>query len=48
MVDPEPVPAADQKKGILGKIFDKKPELQTPVEKTIVEYFSLYSYLKEV
>lgn len=47
-VDPEPVPAADQKKGILGKIFDKKPEPQAPVEKAIVEYFSLYSYLKEV
>ena len=48
LVDPAPAASAEQKKGLLGKIFEKKPEPTGPVEKTVVEYFSLYTYLKEV
>ena len=48
LVDPAHAASAEQKKGLLGKIFDKKPELTSPVEKTVVEYFSLYTYLKDV
>ncbi|MDV0441164.1 GNAT family N-acetyltransferase [Methanorbis furvi] len=39
--------AADEsKKGLLGKIFEKKPA--EPVEKTVVDYYSLYTYQKDV
>ncbi len=48
MVDPAPV-VEEPKKGLLGKIFEKKPAEQTgPVEKTVVDYYSLYTYQKDV
>jgi GNAT superfamily N-acetyltransferase len=42
-------PQPEEKKGLKGlaKIFDKK-EAEVPLEKTVVEYSSLYTYLKPV
>ncbi len=48
--EPVPQPVEEPKKGLFGKIFEKnKPvEPAAPVEKLVVDYFSLYSYVKEV
>lgn len=51
LVDPVSSPVEEPKKGLLGKLFEKNPAPASPpaqIETTVVEYFSLYSYLKEV
>ena len=48
--EPAPQPVEESKKGLFGKIFEKNKQAEpvSPVEKLVVEYFSLYSYVKEV